>query len=208
MKFSCRKCFLELPELIFTEEQKLEIWSLVARDLRIFAVDKLIREHHISHAEAKAIVAHINNKNGHCTSCNDDRLTGENAECPQCGAFNYNIAPPPFNEEFCTHLEWKLDFDTLEIEGIKGYWCDGIDHLPDNIQSLSASHIREHKEIVTNAWIGQKGENRYAMTIRFGAQALKCYLNNQSLIPSIPEKNDPKWIDIQPENHCITILLN
>lgn len=207
MAHTCKKCSNEIPELNFTEDQKLEIWGLAAQNMKIFLVSKLIHECKMSHSDAKVVAMHIHCENGHCVKCNFKNLTGENVECPKCHAFNYNFDEPPFNREFCTHLEWKLDFDELDMEELTGFWCDGVDHLPADIKSLTKSKIREHQEIVTKAWIGREGENHYEMIIRLGEQAIANYMGNLSLVPTIPDENQKKWIQIEPKNQRIIIQL-
>lgn len=208
MKTTCKRCSSEIKKLNFSEEQKLEIWGLVIQDLKLFAVKKLIDEYQLSHKEAKIIVAHLNKDFGKCHRCNFEDLRKENMECPKCKAFNYNLKiASSFSKEFCTHLEWKLDFENLDDDRFNGFWCDGIDHLPTSIMSLSKLKIKENKEIITKAWIGKEGQSIYEMTIKLGDKSLRNYELNQSLIDCIPNKDDKKWIEIDPIKKKIEINL-
>jgi hypothetical protein len=70
-----------------------------------------------SHRDAKIVVDHLNAIFGKCTRCDFNDLKEENTQCPKCQAFNYNLKIDlPFNEDFCTHLEYKLNFEELEDE--------------------------------------------------------------------------------------------
>lgn len=137
MKFYCKKCKNDINELNLSEEQKFEVMGMVKQDLNLFAVKKLIDDFGFSHKEAKIIVTYLNAENGKCQRCNFDELEKQNTACPECGAFNYNLDEPIFNNDFCTYLEWKLHFENLGIESVKRYWCDGVDPIPYDLKSLS-----------------------------------------------------------------------
>ena len=207
MKMNCKKCGNEINELNFTEEQKFEILGMVKQDLKLFAVKKIIDDFGFSHKDAKIIVTHINNEYGKCNRCENNELNSENVECPKCGAFNYNFKEPVFNNEFCTHLEWKIDFENLGIEGLKRYWCDGVDPIPYDLKSLSKENIRKNKKIITRAWIGEDGQGVYEMEIKFGEKSVENYINGLSLIECIPDKEDKDWIKIELENNRIEVQL-
>ena len=169
MKSNCKRCRSKIEELNFQEETRLEIWGMVNQDLKLFAVKKLMDECRMSHKAAKVIVAHLNKEFGRCHRCNFENLTEENIECPKCKSFNYNLKIEiPFNQDFCTNLEYKLDFDDLEGDEVKGYWCDGIDHIPRDIKSLSKKNIEKNKRINTKAWIGKDGQDEYEMEMILG----------------------------------------
>jgi len=91
MEQKCNRCGSDLVEIRFSEEQKLEIWGLVARDLRIYAVSKIKDEYGLSHGDAKRIVAHFNAEYGSCHRCNYKELKDEYVDCPKCKSFNYNL---------------------------------------------------------------------------------------------------------------------
>jgi len=208
MKTVCKRCCSEIKDLNFSEEQKLEIWGLINQNLKLSAVKKLIDNYQLSHKESKIIVAHLNKDFGKCHGCNFEDLTEENIECPKCKAFNYNLKiNPSFNKEFCIHLEWRLDFENLDDDRLNGFWCDGVDHIPTNIMSLSKFKIKEHKEIITTAWIGKDGQSIYEMTIKLGNRSLKNYELNQSLIDCISDNNYKTWIKIDPVKKKIEINL-
>lgn len=168
MKFYCKKCKNEIKELNLSEVQKFEILGMLKQDLKLFAVKKLMDEFGVSQKEAKIILTHLNPECGKCQQCDFDKLENQNAECPKCGAFNYNFDEPIFNSDFCTHLEWKLHFENLGIEGVKRFWCDGIDPIPFDLKSLSKENIKKNKSIMTRAWIGEDGQGVYEMEIKLG----------------------------------------
>lgn len=207
MTTKCTRCGWEIADLKFSEEQRLEIWGLIEQDLKLFAVKKMISDFGISHASAKGIVSHLN-KFGKCHRCNFDDLKGEYVECPKCKSFNYNLKiETSFNQEFCSHLEHKLDFDQLDNSKVKGFWCDGIDHLTFDLKSLTKSNIEKSKMIKTKAWIGLNGQEEYEMTVRFGEKSIENYKTDLSLIDCIPDNNYGDWIKIEPERKEIEIKL-
>ncbi|WP_282043428.1 hypothetical protein [Winogradskyella flava] len=207
MKLNCKKCGNEINKLNLNEVQRFEILGMIQQDLKLFAIKKLIDDFGFNHKEAKVIVTHINSKNGKCQRCDYDELENENAECPKCGAFNYNLKEPVFNSDFCTHLEWKLDFENLGIESLKRYWCDGVDTIPYDVKSLSKENIEKNKSIITRAWIGEDGQGVYEMEIKLGEQSVENYKKELSLIDCIPDKEDKDWIKIEPENNRIQVYL-
>ena len=207
MKFYCKKCKNEINELNLLEEQKFEVLGLIKQDLKLFAVKKLMDEFKFSHKEAKIIVTHLNPEYGKCQRCDFDELEKQNAECPKCGAFNYNLDEPIFNNDFCTHLEWKLHFENLGIESVKRFWCDGVDPIPFDLKSLSKENIKKNKSILTRAWIGEDGQGVYEMEIKLGKKAVENYINGLSLIDCIPEKENKTWIKIEPELNKIQVEL-
>ena len=203
----CKNCGNDIKKLNFTDELKFEIIGLIKQDLKLFAVKKLMDKSGVNQKEAEIIVKHFNSEHGKCQQCDFDRLENQNAECPKCGAFNYNLDKPIFNIDFCTHLEWKIHFENLGIESIKRFWCDGVDPIPFDLKSLSKENIKKNKSILTRAWIGDDGQEVYEMKIKLGKKAVENYLNGLSLIDCIPEKENTEWIKIEPELNKIQVEL-
>ena len=208
MNKKCKRCNWEIAKLKLTEEQRLEIRSLLSQDLKMFAIQHLHQNLKISLTEAKGIILHLNKEFGKCIRCDFENLKEENIECPKCKAFNYNLKiQTPFNEEFCTHLEWKLDFNDLDNESLKGFWCDGVNHFPPDAKSLSKSNLEKNRVIKTTAWIGKDGQDIYQMEITFREISIDYYLQDKSLIDCIPEGNYKEWIGIDPESKTIKVKL-
>ena len=203
----CKKCTNEIPELNFPEEQLLETRGLVAHGLKLFLVRKLL-EQGVSHRDSKLIADHLNPKIGHCNQCDFDELKGENAECPECGSFNYNLKELPFNEAFCSRLEWSLDFDNLGVEEVKGFWCDGISAFPPDMKSLSKAAIQQNRQIITEARIGKGGQDKYELTIQLGPKALDYYERDLDLTACIPDSDHRYWISIDVEEQEVCVRLD
>jgi len=203
----CKKCGWQAEKIALLEESALEIWGAVIQETKLFAVKKLI-DLGIDHGKAKGIIAHFNPEFGKCHACNYSGLDKEYIECPKCKAFNYNLnIEPPFNKSFCSDLEYALDFSQFENESIKSLWCDGVDHLPLDMKSLSADSIKRKGFIKTKAWIGKNGGGEYEMTIHFGERALSNYIERKDLSECIPEVASDEWIKIDPERTQIEIEL-
>ena len=208
-KTICKRCENEIPELDLSEEQLLEIYGLIHQDLKLFAVKKLKDEFGLDHRSSKIVVDHWNSEFGKCLWCDFSELEHELAECPKCKAFNYNIhINIPFNQEFCQHLEHQLDLINLNSDELKGFWCDGISHWPDDFKSLSKTNIMRTKSINTKAWVGKDGQTEYNMNIQLGPIAITNYELGKSLEESIPTTEHPKWISIDPDELMIQIRLN
>ncbi len=207
MNRTCLKCGNEIIDLKLSDEQSVELWGLQSQNLKLFIIQKL-KEFGYSHNESKIIMDHLNPEIGKCFRCNYEGLEGDHVDCPKCKSFNYNIDfEPSFNQEFCTNLEYSLNFDNIQRDDIKGYWCDGIDHLPANIKSLAKSSIEKDRIIITKAWIGKDGQDIYEMRIKCGNKFVEAYTTNHSLLDSIPNDNEENWIDIDPVKKQIEIRL-
>lgn len=208
MNKKCNRCNWEIAPLNLTEKQRLEIWSLLNQDLKLFAIQELRQSLKINLTDAKGIVLHLNKEFGKCIRCNFEDLKEEKMECPKCKSFNYNLKIySSFNQEFCSHLAWELDFDELDNERVKGFWCDGVDHIPSDIKSLFKANFEKNKVIRTNAWIGKDGQDIYQMEISFGEISIRNYLQNKSLIDCIPQNNFKDWIEINPNSKTIKAKL-
>ena len=82
-----------------------------------------------------------------------------------------------FNLEFCSHLEWSLDFKNIENENIK-YYAKSFGVMVYTIypktQNLYFYHnIENNKQIITKAWIGHNGNEIYEMKIKFGKKSYR-----------------------------------
>lgn len=116
----------------------------------------------------------------------------------------------PFNEEFCTRLEYRLcrEFAESGDAELKWFWCDGVSWFPTDNQ-LSKKHVNDKRKIITKAWIGKDGQDVYQATIHFGRKALSKYSKGADLTKTIPElESKTEWIQIDIENKAIEIKLN
>jgi len=208
MTTNCNKCGWQVEKLDFSEEIILEIWALIAQDAKLFAVKKLKDAFGVDLGKAKGIMMHFNPQYGKCHNCNYSALDREYIECPKCRSFNYNLkAEPSFNKDFCSALEYNLDFSQFENENIKSLWCDGVDHLPGDLKSLSVANLKKKPFIKTRAWIGKDGQDVYEMTIHFGPEALSNYTKRQNLQECIPDTASHEWITIDRERKQVEIRL-
>lgn len=114
-----------------------------------------------------------------------------------------------FNEEFCTTLEYHLckTFSKSDYEDLKGFWCDGISWIPVDEKQLEKEELSKNKQIITEAWIGKNGQDKYQMTIYFGKFALNKYLKDDDLLGCIPSSDSMDWIVIDPKKNVIEIYL-
>ena len=206
----CGKCKFEIKIPDFSEEQKLIIWGLKANDFSMFAIKKIKDYTNLNLKDAKGLMMHINTKYGHCNHCKNTELTSENIECPKCKGFNLNWKIlSSFNEEFCTHLEFILTavFRSFKEKEIRGFWCDGVSHIPSDASVLSKNKIFQTKEMQTQVWSGVSGQDVYSMTIKLGDISLKKYLADENMIDCIPNPESTDWIDIDVDNRMVKIRL-
>jgi hypothetical protein len=115
----------------------------------------------------------------------------------------------PFNEHFCTHLEYHLGmtFEKSDRPELKGFWCDGVSWSPISDRQLSVKSVNDTRKIVTKAWIGKNGQDEYKMTIHFGKYALRRYAKGTEMIDCIPGAESMDWIDIDVESKNIDLRL-
>lgn len=205
---NCKKCGTRTLEFEFSDEQRLWLSYYLEQEFYSWALKILKDEFGYSHADAKCILIHYNFPYGTCIKCKRDGLEGERVECPHCQAFNYNYkAETPFDIHFCSKLEYSLAFSELDNEDVKGYWCDGVDHHPQDLKSLARSNILRDKTISTKAWIGTDGQENYDMHIFFGELSLEKCSNGEGFESCIPEGNCQDWIKIDPSGKWIEVEL-
>jgi len=115
----------------------------------------------------------------------------------------------PFNEEFCTQLEYRICHELKKStdKELKGFWCDGVSWLPTENQ-LTKKYVNDKRKIETKAWIGKTGQTEFKSTVHFGKKALSKYSNGISLTECIPNMESQfEWIEIDIENKIIEIKL-
>ncbi|MBK7298839.1 MAG: hypothetical protein IPI91_20410 [Flavobacteriales bacterium] len=95
----------------------------------------------------------------------------------------------PFNEEFCTQLEYHLGqtFANSNRPDLKGFWCDGVSWFPAMDTQLTQKCVNDTRKIVTKAWIGKTGQDEYHMTIHFGKSS-STFAKGTELIDCIPSE--------------------
>ena len=115
----------------------------------------------------------------------------------------------PFNEDFCSYLEYHLTrtFANSEDITINRLWCDGIT-MPFIDSQISKQNVNNTKCVITNAWIGYDGQQEYEMTINLGLIALGNYNNGISLISSLPNNESTGWIKLDVNKRTIALQLN
>ncbi|MEL7421981.1 MAG: hypothetical protein AAFN81_03270 [Bacteroidota bacterium] len=208
MEKTCRRCNWDIIELQLPEEQLVVLWGMLNHGMRLFAMQYL-RQHLTKNlVDVKAIVQHWHEKAGHCVRCNYTDLVGDHVACPKCKAFNYNLQPIiPFDADFCAQLAFRLHFGDWSDPAVNSFWCDGIDHWPQDYTTLVFSKLRQQKHLTTTAWLGPSGQDRYEMTVYFGPRALALYGQKLRLEDSIPDVANPSWIELLTEEKRISITL-
>lgn len=113
----------------------------------------------------------------------------------------------PFTQDFCNYLEYHLSSTFRHSSDKKDifFWCDGI-LMPDE-QQLSFEIIKNKSEVVTDAWLGYDGQEKYKMVIKLGPCALSNYEKGQSLIECVPDERSLDWVNLDVDNKKIELHL-
>lgn len=207
----CKACKQEIIQLPLTIEQKYYLYGAMKSDLKLFAANKIQSDFGLNKVEAQSILEHLNSPFGKCCNCEFDELKEENIECPNCGKLNYNLSDPYGSKEFgshpdwcgtfCSHLEWSLSFEELDIEEIKGFWCDGI-------EIFNPEEAIANREIKTKSWLGKGGSDVFEMKITFGAKFISTLKTGGNMIDCIPKRNAKEWIDIDCDESKIVVRID
>lgn len=113
------------------------------------------------------------------------------------------------DQNFCEFLENKIT-KALGNSGdkrLKGFWCDGI-VLPDSENDYSKKVVNNKRQIVMTAFLGQTGQDKYRLTLRFGQKASSKYARDLSLEECVPNREDNNWLDIDTVNKKMVIQLD
>jgi hypothetical protein len=112
-----------------------------------------------------------------------------------------------FNKDFCAHLQYHLSltFGNSADEEISHFWCDGV-AIPNDLLITRKSVIGA-KKIVTMAWIGPDGQEKYEMTINLGEKSLENIIKGESLTDCLPGEDSSEWITLDMQQHTIALQL-
>ena len=115
-----------------------------------------------------------------------------------------NAIAKAYNEEFLIQLEYHVGAVLANCADInlRGFWCDGIE-----FDQYSKKYINDHRAIVTTAYIGKDGQDKYEMTLNFGKYSLRRIARYSDLSECLPDVNDTAWIDIDPNARVIELFL-
>jgi hypothetical protein len=114
-----------------------------------------------------------------------------------------------FNEDFCAQLEYHLTrtFKMYNYINLRGFWCDGI-LVPTNDLQLTKKNINDKRKIVTKAWLGYDGQDKYEMTIYFGQYSLRRYAKGNDLSDCLPSEDTMEWVSLDMNSRTIELQLN
>ena len=109
---------------------------------------------------------------------------------------------------FCDGLEYKIGeaFENSNDERVKGFWCDGV-LLPQYEDEYSKKTVNDKRRIITTAYIGKKGQERYELTIYFGKKALSRYARGLDVFECLPDPANDNWFEIDIDKKTIAIQL-
>ena len=109
------------------------------------------------------------------------------------------------DQDFCEFLEFKITraLNNHDDERLKGFWCDGV-LLPGNENEYSKKWVNDKRQIVMTAFVGQTGQDKYELILRFGNKALSKYARGLNLEECV---GDGDWLDVDPVNKKIVVQL-
>jgi hypothetical protein len=109
-----------------------------------------------------------------------------------------------FTPHFCNELEYHLStaFYNFSDKKYRWMWCDGIDE-PDMAQQPS----KNPRYVITMAWFGETGQDRYKMTIKLGKRSLVSCREGLGLSNCLPEVGSLDWVTLDVENKDIVLRL-
>ena len=112
------------------------------------------------------------------------------------------------DQNFCEFLEFVLTkaFANSQDNLIKRLWCEGV-LLPQSEKEISKKHINDNRQIVTTAFIGESGQDKYQLTISLGKKALSRYARNLKIEECIPPATESYWYKIDTINKKLTVNL-
>jgi hypothetical protein len=113
-----------------------------------------------------------------------------------------------FNEKFFSFLEHHLSktLENLANNKFDLFWCDGV-AIPFVDAQLTKTHIANTKKIITEAWMGPTGQDKYAMEIKLGPRSLERCLNDNGLEDCLPANDSMDWISLDISQKNIEIRL-
>jgi hypothetical protein len=79
--------------------------------------------------------------------------------------------------------------------------------MPALSSQLSIQSIIETKQIVTFAFFGRNGQDKYQMIINLGTDAVSNYIAGGSLIDCLPSEDSFDWIMLDAKERLIELQL-
>lgn len=113
------------------------------------------------------------------------------------------------DQNFCEFLEYEITkaLSNSKDERLKGFWCDGV-LLPNSENEFSKKVVSDKRQVVMTAFLGQTGQIKYELILRFGRKALSRYARDLNLEECVPNPEDNNWFDINTVNKKIVIQLD
>ena len=113
------------------------------------------------------------------------------------------------DQNFCEYLEFQITkaFSSLTDERLKSFWCDGV-LLPDSENEYSKKSVNDKRQIVLTAFLGQTGQDKYELILRFGRKALSRYARDMRIEECVPNSEDNSWLEIDAVNKKMVIQLD
>ncbi|MEO8713341.1 MAG: hypothetical protein ABI405_14510, partial [Parafilimonas sp.] len=68
-------------------------------------------------------------------------------------------------------------------------------------------YINDNREIITTAFLGESGQERYELNIKFGQKALNRYARDLDITECIPGLTEDNWYEIDVVNRKILVYL-
>ncbi|WP_162268272.1 hypothetical protein [Hymenobacter sp. PAMC 26628] len=113
-----------------------------------------------------------------------------------------------FDQEFCNYLEYQISksLSASADPNRRRHWCDGVS-MPDLTEAYSLKQLNNTKQVITQAWFGQSGQELYRLIIKFGKKAIRYYMRGNDMQACVPPIDNDDWIRVDYENRTVTVEL-
>jgi hypothetical protein len=118
-----------------------------------------------------------------------------------------NTIGKSFDIHFCQLLEYHLSaaLKNASTNKFEHIWCDGIE-VPE-AWNQPPIDLKESKQIITGAWLGLTGQDKYQMIIKLGEISLDRCSSGININDCLPDGQSLDWIDIDLLNRRIVLQL-
>ena len=85
------------------------------------------------------------------------------------------------------------------------FWCDGT--MLTHVNDETKKNINNKREVVTTAFIGKDGQDRYKLILKFGNESFNRHSRNLSITGYIPNADDKNWYSIDTVEKTLIVSL-
>lgn len=112
------------------------------------------------------------------------------------------------NQDFYEDLEYRIShlFNSSDDKNLRCLWCDGV-LVPTLREDFIHHEIVKERKLVTQAYFGKDGQDKYELTLKFGEYSFDKFLKGQELTNCIPECLQKENFELDLERKKLIIHL-